>query len=118
MGGMIAIGWMNRPPLEINSAVLINTSVRPYSPFFHRLRWKNYPSIISMLFQSAEKMDKNILDLTSNLHQNDAILLTDWEKWRTQHRAKNKYYQSTTCSYAVFSLRKLRPSFANYRGKK
>ena len=85
MGGMIAIDWMNRHPLEINSAVLINTSVRPYSPFFHRLRWQNYPSILTMLFNSVEKMDHNILALTSNLHQNDTALLADWQKWRTQY---------------------------------
>jgi len=85
MGGMIALDWMNRHPLEINSAVLINTSVRPYSPFFHRLRWQNYPSIVSMLFKSVEQMDQKILALTSNLHQNDTKLLADWKKWRTQY---------------------------------
>jgi len=85
MGGMIAIDWMNRHPLEINNAVLINTSVRPYSPFFHRLRWQNYPNILTMFFNSAEQMDQKILALTSNLHQNDTALLADWKKWRTQY---------------------------------
>ncbi len=84
MGGMIAIDWMNRHPLEIHSAVLINTSVRPYSPFFHRLRWQNYPGIASMLFKPAEQREQKILALTSNLHQNDAALLAAWKKWRGQ----------------------------------
>ncbi len=34
MGGMIAIDWINRHPLEINNTVLINTNVQPYLHFF------------------------------------------------------------------------------------
>ncbi|MBE0469236.1 MAG: alpha/beta hydrolase [Methyloprofundus sp.] len=85
MGAMIAIDWMNRHPLEINSAVLINTSVRPYSPFFQRLRWQNYPRLVSMLFKSAEQRERDILALTANLHQQDTRLLADWQKWCAQY---------------------------------
>ena len=41
MGGMIASDWMIRYPHEVEAAVLINTSARPFSPFYHRMRWTN-----------------------------------------------------------------------------
>ena len=85
MGGMIALDWMSRFPLEIKSAVLVNTSVRPYAPFFQRLRWQNYPAIIKMLFDSPDQMEQKILSLTSNEHGENKILLDKWQQWRKQY---------------------------------
>jgi pimeloyl-ACP methyl ester carboxylesterase len=47
--------------------VLINTSLAPYSPFYHRLRPTNYPALIRLLYGSAAQRAKLILDLTSSL---------------------------------------------------
>lgn len=85
MGGMIALDWMNRYPTEIHAAILINTSVRPYSPFYHRLRWQAYPSILKTLTGTPELAEENIFSFTSNLHPDKEKTLANWLQWRTSN---------------------------------
>lgn len=66
LGGMAAVEWASRYPGEIDLAVLINTSMRPYSRFHQRLRWRNYPDIVRMLADgTVEAQERLILRLTS-----------------------------------------------------
>lgn len=66
LGGMAAVEWASRHPGEIDRAVLINTSMRPYSRFHQRLRWRNYPDIVRALLDgSVEAQERLILRLTS-----------------------------------------------------
>ncbi len=85
MGGMIAIDWMVQFPEEIDSAVLINASVRPLSPFYQRLRWQVYPALINMLFHSKISQEQYILYLTSNQHRDNTKLLESWQQWQQQN---------------------------------
>ena len=85
MGGMIAIDWMMRYPAEIEAAVLINTSARPLSPFYHRLRWTAYTHVLRLLFHSRAERETDILHLTSNHHLQDSKLLESWRQWRRQN---------------------------------
>jgi pimeloyl-ACP methyl ester carboxylesterase len=66
LGAMAALAWSRRHPTEVEKLVLINTSIAPYSPFYHRLRPKNYASLILFLLAgSASRREKLILRLTS-----------------------------------------------------
>ncbi|MDE2388866.1 MAG: alpha/beta hydrolase [Betaproteobacteria bacterium] len=85
MGGMIAIDWMTRYPAEIEAAVLINTSARPLSPFYRRLRWTAYAHVLRLLFHSRAEREADILRLTSNRHQHDKKLLDSWQQWQRQN---------------------------------
>ena len=85
MGGMIALDWMSRYPKEIGRAVLINTSVRPYSPFYHRLRPRNYLNLLKLLRRNPSERERMILSLTSNRHQRNARLLNQWSSWCEQN---------------------------------
>ncbi len=85
MGGMIAIDWMTRYPDEVEAAVLINTSARPLSPFYHRLCWTVYLQVIQMMLHSAAQKEADILSLTSNRHQYDSRLLESWRQWQQQN---------------------------------
>lgn len=82
MGGMIAIDWMNRFAQEVDSAVLINTSVRHLSPFYHRLCWQRYATILDMLCRSSVNREQQLLALTSNRHRNNRQLLETWQEWQ------------------------------------
>ena len=53
LGGMVAVEWASRHPGELACAVLINTSMRPYSRFHQRLRWQNYPAIGRLLVNGS-----------------------------------------------------------------
>ena len=85
MGGMIAIDWMTRYPAEIKAAVLINTSARPLSPFYRRLRWTAYAHLLHLLFHSRAEREADILRLTSNRHSQDGKLLESWRQWQRQN---------------------------------
>lgn len=84
MGGMIAIDWMCRYPDEVEAAVLINTSVRPLSPFYQRLHWMVYPRLFSIIVHTPAERESDILNLTSNYRRQDGRLLRDWQCWQRQ----------------------------------
>jgi pimeloyl-ACP methyl ester carboxylesterase len=85
LGGMVAAEWASRYPGEIDACVLLNTSMRPHNPFFHRLQPQNYPVLLRLLFESSEAaVEKTILALTSNMHRAEAPLLADWLRWRRE----------------------------------
>ncbi len=66
LGAMVAVAWNESHPAELERLVLINTSLAPYNPFYHRLRPANYPALIgTMLFGSAARHQALILQLTS-----------------------------------------------------
>jgi pimeloyl-ACP methyl ester carboxylesterase len=68
LGAMVAVAWADRHPEEIAGCVLINTSLRPFSPFYHRLRPSNYLSLLAMLLpgSDASRREKAVLRLTSS----------------------------------------------------
>lgn len=71
LGGMVALTWAALYPQELRRCVLVNTSVRPYSPFYRRLRWQNYGAIVGQLLRGGRRAQEQlILRLTS--HSGDA----------------------------------------------
>jgi pimeloyl-ACP methyl ester carboxylesterase len=82
LGAMVAVEWSARHPVEIEKLVLINTSLAPYNPFYHRLRPANYPALIGFqLNSSAARHERLILRLTSRLSrtpQEESALLQQW----------------------------------------
>ncbi len=67
LGAMVAVAWGERHPVEIEKMVLINTSLAPFNPFYHRLRPANYPALIRfILYGSAVQRESLILRLTSS----------------------------------------------------
>jgi pimeloyl-ACP methyl ester carboxylesterase len=88
LGGMVAVEWASRHPDEIDRAVLINTSMRPFSRFHQRLRWRNYPDILRTLLDGGvDAQERLILRLTSR--HGDAAdragLLRRWLDYQRQY---------------------------------
>ena len=104
MGGMIAMDWMTRYPDEVEAAILINTSARPLSPFYHRLRWTVYLQVIQMIFHSAAQKEADILSLTSNRHRHDNKLLESWQQWQQQNPVSKVSARSQFLAAAKFSI--------------
>jgi len=104
MGGMIAIDWMTRYPNEVETAVLINTSARPLSPFYHRLRWTIYPQVLQMIFKSAVQKEADILNLTSSRHPHDSNLLESWQQWQQQNPVSKVSARNQFLAAVKFSI--------------
>lgn len=82
LGAMVAVAWCNRHPQEVSTQVLINTSLRAFSPFHERLRPANYAMLLKLAFfgASPDAWERTILRITSN--QPDDEVLPYWLAWR------------------------------------
>jgi pimeloyl-ACP methyl ester carboxylesterase len=82
LGAMVAVAWSELYPAELEKMVLINTSMAPYNPFYHRLRPTIYPALIRLLFyRSAVQRESLILQLTSTLKsrsEHQQAILDQW----------------------------------------
>lgn len=84
LGAMVAVAWAAARPQELAACVLINTSLRPFSPFHHRLRPSSYPAQLGVLAGSGpRRKEAAILRLTS--HIADPVVLDDWVRLRRAH---------------------------------
>ena len=85
LGGMVAADWARHYPQQVKRCVLINTSMRPFSPFYRRLRPGNYPALLGqgLRSQRGEAFERLILRLTSS--RGDSRVLADWCHWQQQY---------------------------------
>lgn len=66
LGSMVALEWLNQYPGEVAGAVLINTSLRGFSPLRRRLRWQIWPLLVcAMHDRDAASRERRIVDLTT-----------------------------------------------------
>jgi pimeloyl-ACP methyl ester carboxylesterase len=85
MGGMVSVAWAHACPQEVTHQVLINTSMRPISPFYKRLRPTNYLRLLSLLLNgaNAHKWEHTIWRMTSRMSPPETV--DGWVKLRQQH---------------------------------
>lgn len=85
LGAMVAVAWAERHPQDIGRAVLINTSLRPFSAFYHRLLPRNYFRVLGLLAlpASARRIETAILRMTTR-RAADAVI-GQWLVWRTEN---------------------------------
>lgn len=80
LGAMVAAEWARVAPEELSGCVLINTSMRPFSPLHHRLRSANYPDLLRLALRggSAEAIEATVLRLTSNQPGEWLEVIPEW----------------------------------------
>ena len=110
LGGMVAVAWAQAYPQEIAAQVLINTSMRPFSPFYQRLRPQNYLRLLKLLLSRAtpETWESTILEITSNCSM--ANVLTDWLALRQSHPVTSANVLRQLIAAARFSASQQAPS--------
>ena len=87
MGAMIAIDWARIAPHDIAGCVLINTSLRPFDPWYRRLRPANYAALLRLAVSGNADFDheRTILRLTSRNRAAAADVLGTWVQLRRSH---------------------------------
>jgi pimeloyl-ACP methyl ester carboxylesterase len=87
LGAMVAVDWASRHPQELAGCVLINTSLRPFSPLHHRLRPRAAATLLRLLLAGPDdrRRERGVLRLTSRLRRDDAALLDNWVAWGREH---------------------------------
>jgi len=112
LGGMVAVEWASRYPQEVERCMLINTSMRPYNPFYQRLRWQNYPALLrQLLFGSKSSQEALILRLTSLRYAaGNAPLLADWLRFQQQYPVSQRNALRQLLSAARYRAPTSRPA--------
>jgi len=87
LGGMIALKWAEMYPTEVGNVVCINTSAKNFSPFYQRLRPKNYLKILSALWASPFQRESLIYSMVSNKKM-DLDVVTHWTLINRLHPIK------------------------------
>ena len=87
LGAMVAAEWARVAPDELAGCVLINTSMRPFSPLPQRLRPGNHPALLRLTLGrgTAEAIEQTVLQLTSNQPDQLQEVIPDWAAVR-RHR--------------------------------
>jgi pimeloyl-ACP methyl ester carboxylesterase len=85
LGGMVAAHWALHWPQQVRELVLINTSMRPFSPTWQRMRPAGFLRLLQIGLSAAAgpAREQAILRLTSN--HAGAEVLADWCAERERH---------------------------------
>jgi pimeloyl-ACP methyl ester carboxylesterase len=79
LGGMVAAAWSRAEPQAVAGLVLVNTSLRPYSPPQRRLRLATLPRLLWPLVSGdALALERAVLHLTSQQPEQHADVLQAW----------------------------------------
>lgn len=92
LGAMVAVAWAERHPDDIAGALLINTSLRPFSPFHQRLRPANYLRVLRLLAGGVhdEQLEAAILGMTTRLVTERPIVIQEWLQWRRENPVSSR----------------------------
>jgi pimeloyl-ACP methyl ester carboxylesterase len=84
LGGMVATSWALRYPEEIERLVLVNTSMRPYSRVYERLRPAAWPALLRVARQwdgrDAQGIAETLIHGLTCARRD--TLVTDLDAWR------------------------------------
>ncbi|WP_228536226.1 alpha/beta fold hydrolase [Noviherbaspirillum malthae] len=80
MGGMLAVRLAQRYPAELAGCVLINSSLRNFSPFYHRLQWRSYGTLLRILMSrnDAVASEQLVWEMTSSRRPIEPEILRQW----------------------------------------
>ena len=87
LGAMVATEWSYLGAGEVKGCVLINVSLGKFSPFYRRMRPRNYLPLLRLvlLIRHPADAERLILQLTSNQAVRHTQVIDDWVQARTRH---------------------------------
>lgn len=111
LGGMIATEWAHRYPDDLRACVLMNTSMRPFSPFYWRLRWRNYHRILRLVTLQGDPLafEQQVLRLTSNRRDLQEGMARTWADYRQEYPVSRRNAFRQLFAAAVFRAPAQRP---------
>ncbi len=111
LGAMVAVAWAQRHPGDIDAAVLINTSLRPFSPFYRRLRPSNYLRLLRLLCLPASdrEIETAILRMTLRLQQDPGSTIDQWLRWRNENPVSRRNALTQLLAAARYRAPRRRP---------
>lgn len=87
LGGMVAMDWAQRYPMEVRSLTLINTSAANLTPWFRRIKFPALAKLFwaSVFNRSPEQFEQAIMFVSSNYNfEQNKEVLASWVKYRKE----------------------------------
>ncbi len=111
LGGMVATDWAQRHPAEIERLVLINTSMRPFSHPWERLRPSAWPRLagVAAHWSDAPRAERGIHQLTCNNVETLGDDLSAWTEIRRSAPVSRGNALRQLWAAARFTARAARP---------
>ena len=112
LGAMVAVAWTVGHPKDIERCVLINTSMRPFSPFHHRLRPGNYAHLLKLLALGGEPLDweGTILRMTSHHPADSGSVVKAWVAYREEFAVSRRNAMRQLLAAARFTAPAAKPA--------
>ena len=112
LGAMVACDWAMRFPREVSATVLINTSLRPYSPLYRRLRPASYWKLLAMglLRLGVRWREARVLSLTSRMVSEPDSVIDSWVELHKQQPLALRNGIRQLLAAARFRASRLAPS--------
>jgi pimeloyl-ACP methyl ester carboxylesterase len=87
LGAMVATAWAHAHPAEIDRMVLMNTSLKPYSQPWERLRPAQWLRIVrmSMMYPDVRAIERTTMRMTTRHPAHPDSTLEHWMNLRTAH---------------------------------
>jgi pimeloyl-ACP methyl ester carboxylesterase len=87
LGAMVAADWARRHPEDLSGCVLVNTSLRPFSPWHRRLRPARYGTLLGLLWPGRDPRarEEAILRLTARQPPDPDAIVSEWVALRRTH---------------------------------
>jgi pimeloyl-ACP methyl ester carboxylesterase len=87
LGAMVAVDWATVGAADVQACVLINTSLRPFSPFHRRLRPGTYATLLKLMLTGGTDLqwEETILRLTSTRVELRSEVMEQWAAFRSEH---------------------------------
>lgn len=110
LGAMVGVAWAHTYPGEVAAQVLINTSMRPFSPVHQRLRPQVWGSVLKLgLFgATALQWEQTVLRLTST--RAATAVLAQWLELRRAHPVSRANALRQLLAAATFSAPRQPPA--------
>jgi len=110
LGGMVAAEVAAMVPHQVRQMVLINTSARRFSPFYHRLQPTAYPQLVrALLSLSAESREPVLQALISNRPDLRQQTVAEWLAIQQQFPCKTRAIANQLTAAARYHGRPLNP---------
>lgn len=111
LGVMVSSEWAHRYPDEVSAAVLINTSLRPFSPVYRHAHPFSYLTLmlLSLSRLGLRRREARVLRMTTRMLPQPGAVLDDWVALQRKHPVGLRNTLRQAWAAARYRARLIRP---------
>jgi pimeloyl-ACP methyl ester carboxylesterase len=81
LGGMVSLDWAARHSGEVAACVLLNTSLRPFSAFYERIRPRSYATLLRVLFERDPRARETAIFRLTSSGELRSDIISAWTRY-------------------------------------